>query len=231
VSAIEPETAITTATEAEAWCEAALAAPAARPLVRVVGYAAPAIVLGPAQRSDAELEQRAEGAGMALVQRMAGGGAVCAGPFLVGALVVLPPGHGRVIPNLGASYRWFGEALAGWLADLGVPATVPGGRPLPPDPELAWACFAGRSHGEAVVGERKIVGLAQARRRNGTLFGAGILIGPTPWSSFCEIMGKPPAHADELARRTAYLAELVPRLPGIEELTKGVAGALIAALD
>jgi lipoate-protein ligase A len=195
------------------WNAEALATPVTAPALRLWRYDAPALVLGPSQRGDAGLEARARAAGATVVTRMTGGGAVLCGPWLLGLSVVLPPDHPRVRPSLRESYRWLGEALAAWLERQGVPARAVGDPPPRPAADVAWACFAGVSHWEVESGGRKIVGLAQARRRNGTLLSVGILAGPTPWALLCELMGQPAAIAAELARRTVSVEEIIGRRP------------------
>jgi len=47
---------------------------------------------------------------------------------------------------------------------------------------VRWACFASLSYGELVgPANRKIVGLAQVRRRKGTAICAGLLLGQPDW--------------------------------------------------
>jgi lipoate-protein ligase A len=129
---------------------------------------------------------------------------------MLGVSVVLPAEHRLVDRNIARSYGWFGEVFAGWLRGAGVNARLVA-QPLAAG-ELRWACFAGLSHGEVVVDDRKLVGLAQARRRPGTLFAAGLLVARTPWELLCDVMGQPAEHAPLLAARTASCAELLGAL-------------------
>jgi lipoate-protein ligase A len=213
-----------TAANEQTFHATALAAPVTEPLVRLWRYDAPALVLGPAQRSDDGMEERARAAGAAVITRSTGGGAVLAGPWLLGLSVVLPPDHPQVRPSLRASYHWLGHALASWLAGLGVMARVIEAPERPPA-DLAWACFAGLSYGEVEADGRKIVGLAQARRRNGVLFSAGVLAGPTPWPLLCTLLGRPAAEADELARRTVSVEALLGAAPSGADLPAVIATA------
>jgi lipoate-protein ligase A len=214
-----------TAADEQAFHAAALAAPVTEPGLRLWRYDAPAVVLGPAQRPDDGIEARARAAGATVITRMTGGGAVLAGPWLLGLSVVLPPDHPQVRPSLRASYHWLGAALASWLAGLGVPARALEAPPTRPPADLAWACFAGVSWGEVEAGGRKIVGLAQARRKNGVLFSAGVLVATTPWPLLAEILGRPATEADELQRRTVSVAELVGQAPSGADLPAVIAAA------
>jgi lipoate-protein ligase A len=65
-----------------------------------------------------------------------------------------------------------------------------------------WACFAGRVAGEVVVGDRKMVGIAQAWRGQTILLSAGTLIAPAPWTLLCESLGRPCDDAGALAALT-----------------------------
>jgi lipoate-protein ligase A len=193
--------------EEQAWNAAALATPVVAPAVRVWRYRTAAVVLGRGQRPDEEMAARARRAGVALVERASGGGAVLAGPWLIAATIVLPPGHRRTPASIPASYGWLGEAHVGWLSEAGVTGAQVAGHTTPAG-ALRWACYAGLGHGEVVAGGRKLVGLAQARRRNGTLFVAGTLFDETPWPLLCEVMGQPPEAALELAASTASCLSL-----------------------
>ena len=197
----------------------------ALPAVRVWSYSAPAVVLGRAQRPDDAMLERARRAGVEVVERPTGGGAVLAGGWLLGASVAVPPDHPLVTPSIPASYQWLGRAHAEWLRQAGVHA-IPVERPRDPG-ELRWACFAGLSHGELLAGGRKIVGLAQARRRAAVLFSAGTLLSPTPWELLCEVMGQPPASAHALAQTTVSVEELAGQ--PAEDLAATLHAALSAA--
>lgn len=149
--------------------------------------------------------------------RESGGGAVLAGPWLVGASVVLPHGHPWVGDGLVDSYRRLGLLHVAALKEFGVPARALPPRELPGanDPSgigaVDWACFGGLSPWELVNGEgRKLAGLAQRKRRTGVLLVAGTLIGATDWSLLCDAMGQP---EDEsiLRRRTVSAEEIAGR--------------------
>jgi len=194
------------------WNEAALAAPARQPAWRLWAYSEPAVVLGRSQRAWA----RDRGPRPEVLVRSAGGGAVLVGPWMLGVSALLPTTHALVAGGAVPSYRWLGEALALALQRCGVDALAlspealrarRGGRPAPaPD----WACFGGVSPWEVLVGERKIAGLAQVRRREGVLLVAGILLCRPPWELLCERLGQGADEALRLARATTSLADAQP---------------------
>ncbi|WP_416048361.1 lipoyl protein ligase domain-containing protein [Cupriavidus basilensis] len=193
--------------EEQAWNRARLAEPVLRPAVRLWTYAAPGIVLGCAQAS---LRERLAGCTTPFAQRDSGGGAVLTGPWMLSASIVLPAGHALVGTGTVSSYRWLGVLHAGLLRDLGIAAyAVPPeeARLAPPADALKWACFGGLSPWEVVVGQRKIVGLAQVRRRTGVLLTSGTLIAPPEWPLLCGALGGDPADAGRLRACTTSCAE------------------------
>jgi len=189
------------------WNEAALARPVAAPAWRLTAYERAAVVLGRAQRDLlAGAAAAAAPAGLEVLLRGAGGGAVLVGPWMIGLSVALPPAHALVGPGPVASYRWLGEGIAEVLQGLGVAraqalspeALRAQGAPSAPD----WACFGGLSPWEVVAGGRKIAGLAQVRRRSGVLLVGGVLVDDPPWERLCEALARPPAEAERLRRAT-----------------------------
>jgi lipoate-protein ligase A len=193
--------------EEQAWNRAQLAVPVERPVVRLWTYAAPGIVLGRAQTA---LHPGPATGATPVVQRDSGGGAVLAGPWMLSASIVLPPEHPLLATGTVSSYRWLGVLHAGLLRDHGIAAYAVPPEELqvsPPDPSLKWACFGGLSPWEVVVGQRKIVGLAQVRRRNGALLTSGTLISPPDWPLLCAALGADPADAHRLDACTTSCAE------------------------
>lgn len=190
------------------WNRAQLAAPVLRPAVRLWTYAAPGVVLG---RAQAALHPGMAGGATPVVVRDAGGGAVLAGPWMLSASIVLPADH-PLVAGAGtvSSYRWLGVLHAGLLRDLGIPAYAVPPEELqmtPPDPSLKWACFGSLSPWEVVVGQRKIVGLAQVRRRTGVLLTCGTLVSPPDWPLLCAALGANPADAQRLQACTTSCTE------------------------
>lgn len=113
----------------------------------------------------------------AAVRRQAGGTAVLVGPGVLGLDVMLPAGHRLAPPDIVETYGWLGEAWAAALRTLAVDAhlvTIAEARAAARDPLTTAACFGSLSPYEVTVAGRKLVGLAQVRRGNGTLLQAGI---------------------------------------------------------
>lgn len=165
--------------------------------------------------------------------RESGGGAVLTGPWLVSASIVLPSGHPWVCDGLIDSYRRLGQLHVKVLKEFGVPA-----RALPPQElprgndangvsAVDWACFGGLSPWELVnVEGRKLVGLAQRRRRAGVLLVAGTLVGAVDWPLLCGAMGYP--QQEHLLRRRTVCAE---ELAGCAIEPERFAAALMRCLE
>ena len=177
----------------------------------------PALILGSSQRlAEADVEA-CDTAGVTVHKRRSGGAAVFADASLLWLDVALPSGHPLLPASVTEAYRWFGEVWVSALAALGVDA-----RAIPPvearplnaalDPLVQRLCFGGVSPYEVMVVERKLVGLAQVRRRPGVLLQAGIYSQWEP-ERFVHLLNAPleeKAKLLHLAReRTCGLHELV----------------------
>ena len=197
----------------QVWNRAQLAQPVLAPALRLWTYHAPAVVLGCAQSSLAPLLGKASMAPVDSVVRQTGGGAVLVGPWMLSVSIALPPDHALVEGSLSNSYRWLGELFASLLQRCGIAAhaiTPEQARTLQQeatDTDLGWACFGGYSPWEVVVGRQKIVGLAQARKRTGSLLVAGLLLERPHWEWLGEVLQKPPSDIVALAARTTSCAQ------------------------
>jgi lipoate---protein ligase len=149
--------------------------------------ASPAVVVGLGLRHRlaeiVDLERCAASQVEVLVRR-AGGGAVLVAPdaMLCGAMCVALP-HPLVGDDLTASYRWLGDHLALSLgarrveieeARDDVRRLKSADNPL--SRLLLSTCYGALSPHEVILGEAKLVGLAQVRRRHAALFQVGILL-------------------------------------------------------
>ncbi|MBW4047093.1 MAG: ligase [Proteobacteria bacterium] len=195
------------------WNDRVLQDPIVTPVWRLWTYAQPAVVLGLAQRG-MRLPVRPD-AVLPVMVRCSGGGAVLVGPWMLSMSVALPVEHPLVSDGVVASYAWLGRGIAQALEGLGVRAQVLSPEQLharragQPVPTLDWACFGGVSPWEVLAHERKLVGLAQIRRRNGVLLTAGILLRSCPWETLCERLGRPGSDAARLRQCTISCEEFV----------------------
>ena len=154
----------------------------------------PALVLGSAQ-ADVGVHQAA---GVAVVRRRSGGGAVLVVPGeLLWVDLVLPARDPLWEDDVGRAFHWVGEAWARALAALGVDARVHHGALVRAD----WAsevCFAGLGPGEVTVDGRKVVGISQRRTRAWARFQCAALAHWDP-AAIVPLLGLPPSAADDLA--------------------------------
>ncbi|MGV3758375.1 MAG: lipoyl protein ligase domain-containing protein, partial [Actinomycetota bacterium] len=112
-----------------------------------------ALVLGSAQRDEVVDGPACAQAGVEVVRRRSGGGAVLVVPGeLLWVDVLVPAGDPRWSPDVGQAFHWLGDVWAAALADVGVPASVHRG----PLQRTAWSplvCFAGLGPGEVSLTE------------------------------------------------------------------------------
>ena len=129
----------------------------------------PAWVLGSAQ-PDATVERvAAEGAGIAVVRRRSGGGAVLLVPHQhVWVDVVLPADDPLAEDDVERATWWLGDAWARALATLGVPSPQVHRRGVTDRALGRVVCFAALGPGEVAAGGRKVVGVSQRRTRSWT---------------------------------------------------------------
>ena len=213
MSELIPISSIASPCEEQEWNRQQLSVTVIEPKMRFWTYEAPGVVLGCSQRGLVSAVDAAHRAGVPLAGRQAGGGAVLTGPWMLSVSVVLPTTHPLSLGGALAGYRRIGEGFAKVLRDTGIEAHA-----LAPEDaratqqagagtDLQWACYGGLSPWEVVVGRRKIVGLAQVRRRTGVLVAAGLLLGRPDWALLCKAVGKPIGDAAVLAQRTSSCEE------------------------
>lgn len=223
------------AQEEQDWNMAQLASPVQQAQWRLWHYRQPEVVLGCAQH-DALHQQ--SGSRTRKVLRQAGGGAVLVGPWMLSASVVLPHSHPLATNSPVSSYRWLGQCFADVLRANQVAAHA-----ITPDEtralrqsndlgkELTWACYGDLSPWEVVVGQRKLVGLAQVRRSTGILLVAGLLLSQPDWPVLCQAMQRPTTLAYHLRGRTTTLHEETREGLGLSDIVPPLAIALSAALQ
>ncbi len=148
------------------------------PLVRWYTVTEPAVVLGLAlhhRRASVIDEERCRQAGVQVLDRSAGGGAVLLEPdgMLCCSICVADP-H----PDLTESYRWLGDHFSARLnlRRVEISEAREDVASLHGNPLLA-TCYGALSPHEVVnAAGAKVVGLAQVRRRHAALFQIGILL-------------------------------------------------------
>lgn len=178
----------------------------------------PALVLGSTQPDDLVDHAAAERAGVEVVRRRSGGGAVLVEPGgTVWVDVVVPPGDPLWDDDVGRATHWVGEAWAAALAACGVPDGVVHRGGLVTTPWSRQVCFAGLGPGEVLVAGRKAVGVAQRRTRHGARFQVAALLRWDPVGLVGVLA------LDDRERAAAELADVAVGLPVAED-------ALVSAL-
>jgi lipoate---protein ligase len=138
-----------------------------------------AIILGRGQAAGLAAHSTGD---VTVLSRYSGGGAVLMDPSLLSLDVLIPADSPLLQGDLAAVFVRCGTAWARALRDLGVPeVTVYEGAGTARrqgdarDRLLAAVCYATVGRGEVLTAGRKIVGLAQRRRREGALVQCGLL--------------------------------------------------------
>jgi len=130
-----------------------------------------AVVLGSSQPiSDIDVVACAQ-AGIDIVRRRSGGGAVLLEPGdVVWADVLIPAGHQLWTADVSSSAWWLGEAWRSALNSLGMHGLSVHTAPIRHTEWSRRMCFAGVGGGEVMLGDRKVVGVSQRRTRAGARF-------------------------------------------------------------
>jgi lipoate-protein ligase A len=126
-----------------------------RPTVRLYTWPEPALSVGRNLDINREVIDRCEGAGVKIVRRPSGGGAVLHDSDITYSVVA--PHYGRGVLE---SYVWVAKCLMAGFSRLGIEAEVQ----QHSEKSASEACFATPTGADLAVQARKIVGSAQARR-------------------------------------------------------------------
>jgi lipoate-protein ligase A len=153
--------------------------PPARRVVRLCEATGPGLVLGSTQAwSDVDHDAAAR-AGLDVVRRRSGGGAVLVEPGgLVWVDVIVPRADALWHHDVGRAFWWLGEAWVAARAAVGVSGATAHRGGVVSSPWSSKVCFAGLGPGEVTVAGRKVVGMAQRRTRSAALFQCAV---PLRW--------------------------------------------------
>lgn len=201
--------------------------------------APPALVIGSGQRLETVDEEACRRAGLEVVRRGSGGGAVRCDGRVLGVDVALPAGHPLALDDIAEAYAWVGRAWVDALAAIGVEAALV----APADARAQGAgrreaaraaCWAGISPYEVLTADgRKLVGLAQRRRRGAVLHQAAVACAGRPGDVLELLRLAPDVHAEAATAlaRTAALADVAPGLATPEAAWAALGPRLAAPLE
>lgn len=140
-----------------------------------------AVVLGSTQPESHIDGAAAARAGIQVVRRRGGGGAVLVAPGqLLWVDVVIPAADPLWSADVGRAFWWLGELWVDALTAAGIAGARSWRGGLV---RSAWSdrfCFAGLGPGEVTVGHAKVVGISQRRTREGAHFQCAVPIGWDP---------------------------------------------------
>jgi lipoate-protein ligase A len=194
-------------------------------------WQAPTLILGAGQRSaDADLAA-CRARGVTVVRRLAGGTAVYATPDYLSFAIVAPATHPLVGGGLLATYRRLGEAVVAACAALGLPTHQIGpdaARARPTPAALRPCCYGGFSPYEVLVGDRKLIGVAQVRRFGAVAYVGGLYRTLVPTEQSACLAGDAALRAERAAQLAASTIDLATlgRSGALEQFP----AALVAAL-
>ena len=171
--------------------------------VRLLEVDSPALVLGSAQPFSHVDPSAARAAGIEVVRRRSGGGAVYVSrSTVVWVDVVVPHGDPLWHQDVGIAPWWLGEAWAGALSEAGVGGALVWESAMRRTPWSDRVCFAGTGPGEVLLGESKVVGISQRRTRTAALFQTALVVDWDP-GRLLDVLALDPAQrraaSDELA--------------------------------
>jgi lipoate-protein ligase A len=182
-------------------------AAAGQATLRFYQWSEPTLSLGYFQPV-ADREQHPASRECPLVRRASGGGAIVHDRELTYSMAV--PQTAGHWPAAGGLYDICHQTLIVTLAELGIPAAlwrataICRGEDARASAEEPFLCFQRRSCSDIVLGDAKIVGSAQRRRRGGVLQHGSILLGQSPFAP--ELPG-----LNDLTGRAIDAAELAAR--------------------
>jgi lipoate---protein ligase len=197
------------------------------PIAWCVDVVGPALVLGSTQPDGVVDRDRAAAAGVDVVRRRSGGGAVLVRPGEVAWVdVLVPAGDPLWQADVGKAFGWLGRAWADSLSSLGVDGTAVHEGGMVSGPWSSLVCFAGLGPGEVTVQGRKAVGLSQRRTRAGALFHCAALVEWDP-SALVDLLALPSdGRAEAAAEVSSVAVGLVRRGATADNLVRSFVKAL-----
>lgn len=201
--------------------------------LRLYGWQPYCLSLGYGQRArDADTEALRQ-RGWDLVRRPTGGKAILHGDELTYSLC-LPLDHPLASGDIVESYRRISAGLLRALESLGLSATAnPGDESAFSEP-AGPVCFVQPSHYEILVGDRKLIGSAQLRRK-GVMLQHGAIPISGDLARICDVLnfesaGEREAQQDRTRQRALTLSQALGRAPSWDEVAAALEIDFAAAL-
>ena len=195
-----------------------------------------ALVLGSTQSDEVVDRSRVDAAGISVVNRSSGGGAVLVTPDdPVWVDVWVPSGDPLWNPQVDRAFDWLGRAWVDALTRTGIPGLTAHAEGFVACTRWSSAvCFGGVGAGEVVAGDgRKVVGLAQRRNRQGAWFHGACVVRWDP-APLVELLALEPAERQAavigLGAAVAGAADLADELGVPAPDRRALAHSLIASL-
>lgn len=199
--------------------------PGGDPILRWYRCTDTALVLGRGQQAAAF-----RGTDLPLVGRFSGGGAVLMDDGLLSLDVLIPADHALLAGDLGMPFDHVGGAWAQALTCLDIPQVdihrgpaTANRRGSERERLLAAICYATLGRGEVTSAGRKIVGLAQRRRKPGALVQCGLLRHWNPQPLVAALGGE---IDEDILNAAAGIDDFVADPPPDEVITTEVEAAL-----
>jgi lipoate---protein ligase len=185
-----------------------------------------ALVLGSSQPELVADLEACRAAGVDVVRRRSGGGAVLVQPgSLLWVDLVVPAGDPLWSADVGRATWWVGEAWARALSQTGFGALDVWRGPMLHNQWSSLVCFAGLGPGEVVdVNRSKVVGISQRRTRRGSLFQCACILSWEP-RLLLDLLALPTAKIDAGVKELAHAAT---SLSG--QHSREVVGSLLSVL-
>ena len=205
--------------------------------LRMYSWSRDAVILGIGQSASQLDFEACREAGCDILRRISGGTAVYHDRNTVSFQLVLPDGHPNLTYDIHRNYRLIAEIAVSMLASFGVQTRLASiseaGGDAPPS-GLEAICFSSLSPYEILAGNRKLVGLAQVRRRTVSALQGMVYLRNDPAKSVRLVSRDAELRdrlSDVLGQRSTDLATETGRTIDAEEVAFQFRHAAVAALD
>lgn len=183
----------------------------APPTVCFERWKSPALILGAGQSAAAADLASCRTRGVAVVRRLAGGTAVYATSDYLSFAIVAPAAHPLLGGDLMATYRRLGEVVVATCTTLDLSADLirPDEARARPTPVVVRPfCYGGFSPYEVLVGDRKLIGVAQIRRFGAVAYVGGLYRTFTPAEQSACLAGDTALREERTAQLAASTIDL-----------------------